>query len=121
MARATAILRELQRLGVRPQRLAAEGYGEFAPFADNNTEAGRAENRKVVIAISKFAARPLNSQQQIPAEATPEQVEQILQQATKLPAEDGTIHVIRLPHGGIRITAAPETATDNTEKKNGNN
>ena len=63
-----------------PERLAAEGYGEYAPFADNATAQGRAENRKVVIAISKFAARPLNNQQQIPAEATPEQVEQILQQ-----------------------------------------
>lgn len=121
MARATAILRELQRLGVRPERLAAEGYGEFAPFADNSSEAGRAENRKVVIAISKFAARPLKSQQQVPAEATPEQVQQFLRQAAQSPAEDGTIHVIRLPHGGIRITAAPEAATDNTEQKNGNN
>lgn len=121
MARATAILRELQSLGVKPERLAAEGYGEFAPFADNSTEQGRAENRKVVIAISKFAVRPLKTQSQLPSEATPAELQQVLQQATTLPAEDGTIHVIRLPHGGIRITSAPPAPADNKEQKDGNN
>jgi len=120
MARATAILRDLQRLGVRPERLAAEGYGEFAPFADNSTAAGRAENRKVVIAISKFAARPPQAANSVSEVSSVEQAAEILRAVPQ--AEDGTIKVIRLPHGGIKITSAADAAVvDSTKKNNGNN
>ena len=37
--------------GVNPAQLAAEGFGEFSPVAANNTDAGRAQNRRVVIVI----------------------------------------------------------------------
>lgn len=37
----------LLRKGVDPQRISHEGYGETRPIADNNTEAGRAKNRRV--------------------------------------------------------------------------
>jgi chemotaxis protein MotB len=119
MARATAILRELQRLGVQPERMAAEGYGEFAPFADNATAAGRAENRKVVIAISKFATRPASSQPSVSEATSLEQAEQMLQQQPTTAADDGTIKVIRLPHGGIKITS-DATVQSEQKKNNGN-
>lgn len=35
----------------KPKRLAAVGYGEFQPIADNTTKLGRAKNRRVVIAV----------------------------------------------------------------------
>jgi len=119
MARATAILRELQRLGVQPERMAAEGYGEFAPFADNATAEGRAENRKVVIAISKLAARPVSSTNSVSEATSLEQAGQMLQQQQTTVAEDGTIKVIRLPHGGIKITS--DATVQSEQKKNNRN
>lgn len=119
MARATAILRELQRLGVQPERMAAEGCGEFAPFADNATAEGRAENRKVVIAISKLAARPVSSANSVSEATSLEQAGQMLQQQQTTVADDGTIKVIRLPHGGIKITS-DATVQSEQKKNNGN-
>lgn len=52
-ARAGSVVRMLAADGVDPQRLAAVGYGEFQPIADNATEAGRARNRRVVLVISR--------------------------------------------------------------------
>lgn len=46
--RADAVKAELVKLGVDASRLSAVGYGADKPVADNNTEAGRAENRRVV-------------------------------------------------------------------------
>lgn len=54
-ARASAVLRYLGSQGVAPQRMAATGYGEFQPLADNNTEQGRAQNRRVLIKVAKNA------------------------------------------------------------------
>jgi chemotaxis protein MotB len=119
MARATVILRELQRLGVQPERMAAEGYGEFSPFADNATAEGRAENRKVVIAISKLAARPVSSANSVSEVTSLEQAGQMLQQQQTTVADDGTIKVIRLPHGGIKITS-DATVQSEQKKNNGN-
>jgi chemotaxis protein MotB len=39
------------RFGVAPERMSAIGYGEFKPIADNDTEAGRQKNRRVVLVI----------------------------------------------------------------------
>ena len=38
---------------VNPSRLAAVGYGEFQPVADNTTAEGRGRNRRVVLVISR--------------------------------------------------------------------
>lgn len=50
-ARATNVVYELLAAGIAPNRLAAMGYGEFQPIADNATEAGRSRNRRVEIVI----------------------------------------------------------------------
>lgn len=52
-ARAASIVRMLVMGGVQPERLAAVGYGEFQPIADNSDAAGRARNRRVVLVISR--------------------------------------------------------------------
>lgn len=52
-ARAVSVLRLLAEQGVDSSRMAAIGYGEFQPAADNNTEDGRSRNRRVVIVVSK--------------------------------------------------------------------
>ncbi len=49
MARAYAVLRELEAGGVPPDRLAGEGYGEYRPIASNATPEGRAKNRRIEI------------------------------------------------------------------------
>lgn len=41
----------INQSGIKPERVSAAGYGEFRPKADNNTEAGRASNRRVDILI----------------------------------------------------------------------
>jgi chemotaxis protein MotB len=50
-ARAANVVNLLMRNGVRPERMAAVGYGEFQPIADNGIESGRVQNRRVVIVI----------------------------------------------------------------------
>lgn len=49
MARAYAVLRELEAGGVPPERLSGEGYGEYRPVASNATAEGRAKNRRIEI------------------------------------------------------------------------
>jgi chemotaxis protein MotB len=121
------VLRRLQALGVNPERLAAEGYGEYSPFADNSTAAGRAENRKVVIAVSKLSSKPTMSEADAPSQAidaqqTPDNIS--VQQATDAAqtgqvevSADGTIKVIQLPHGGIKITSAADTPPPAQQKR----
>lgn len=52
-ARAASIVRMLAMDGVKESRLAAVGYGEFQPVADNATAEGRARNRRVVLVVSR--------------------------------------------------------------------
>ena len=47
--RASRVRQRLIDLGVSPSQLTANGYGESQPIADNDTESGRAANRRVEI------------------------------------------------------------------------
>lgn len=55
-ARAEAVRNALVARGVAAARLVAQGYGEAEPVADNDSEAGRALNRR--IAFRQVAAAP---------------------------------------------------------------
>ncbi|WP_434030891.1 OmpA family protein [[Pseudomonas] boreopolis] len=51
--RADAVQRKLVELGAPADRLAAKGYGQDAPVADNATEEGRAQNRRMIFTVLK--------------------------------------------------------------------
>jgi outer membrane protein OmpA-like peptidoglycan-associated protein len=49
--RAESVAEFLQSLGVASKRLTTEGYGPDQPVADNNSDYGRQQNRRVEVAI----------------------------------------------------------------------
>lgn len=54
-ARATSVVKELAKNNIPPTRMAAVGYGEFHPAADNKTDEGRFKNRRVVLVLMSQA------------------------------------------------------------------
>ena len=50
-ARAASVVHLFMNEGVEPDRMAAIGYGEYRPIADNATPEGRRKNRRVVLVI----------------------------------------------------------------------
>lgn len=50
-ARAASVVHLLGRFGITPGRMAAVGYGEYRPIADNASEDGRQKNRRVALVI----------------------------------------------------------------------
>ena len=59
-ARAAAIARILLQYGnVNPSEMAAEGLAEFRPVADNDTEAGRSQNRRVDVVVMRRPKAPI--------------------------------------------------------------
>jgi len=114
--RATSILRILEDLGLNPSRMAIEGYGQYYPSADNKTALGRAKNRKVVIAISKYGIEKSNLLN------TPtisvKDVEAIAK-ISEVTDTENEVKIIRLPTGGIRITTRSENE-DTSLQQNAN-
>jgi chemotaxis protein MotB len=116
--RATAILRVLETLGLNPARMAIEGYGQYYPSSENLTAQGRARNRKVVVAISKYGLEKANllntptiDLKVVEEIVTPElSSEQAIEQSNN-------IKVIRLKDGGIRITTRNDNSEDIGSKK----
>jgi chemotaxis protein MotB len=133
-ARAATIVKLLTESGVGPTRLAAIGYGEFQPVAGNDSEEGRAANRRVVLMLSRNARlrpelprTPLpapGSAAALPATATPAATSEAGQPAAgpaevttgpgvpapdatpAAPAEPGVVRV-ELEGGGILFTNDP--------------
>lgn len=50
-ARSTTVVRYLQEKGVNPSLLSAAGYSEYRPVASNDTEEGKAKNRRIEIVL----------------------------------------------------------------------
>ena len=51
--RAASVKGELTKLGIADSRLESEGYGQEHPVASNETEEGRAQNRRISIRVTK--------------------------------------------------------------------
>ena len=51
--RADMVMAELVKLGITKSRLEAEGYGPEHPEASNDTEEGRAQNRRIAVRVTK--------------------------------------------------------------------
>jgi outer membrane protein OmpA-like peptidoglycan-associated protein len=49
-ARARSVVAWLTQHGIAADRLAAKGYGKTMPVADNDSDQGRARNRRVEVA-----------------------------------------------------------------------
>jgi outer membrane protein OmpA-like peptidoglycan-associated protein len=55
--RASTVAQYLISQGIDPQRVVTQGYGENYPIASNDTEAGRAQNRRVELTLVPITAR----------------------------------------------------------------
>jgi chemotaxis protein MotB len=56
-ARATSVVRYMiYGLKVAPERLSAVGYAHYRPIADNDTEEGKAKNRRIRLVVFKRVA-----------------------------------------------------------------
>ncbi len=73
-ARAASVVKELAKDGISPTRMAAVGYGEFHPIADNSTEQGRYQNRRVALVLISQSIARYKSQGR---EAEPKRVSQM--------------------------------------------
>jgi outer membrane protein OmpA-like peptidoglycan-associated protein len=61
--RANAVADYLQYQGVQRARMVTRGYGAQFPLASNDTEAGRAQNRRVEIRLSPVTQQDVQGQQ----------------------------------------------------------
>jgi OmpA-OmpF porin, OOP family len=46
------VMNAIVAAGIDPSRLESEGYGEDHPVADNSTEDGRAQNRRIALRVT---------------------------------------------------------------------
>lgn len=59
--RAVTVLNKMISYGLPQDKISIEGYAHFSPVANNNTEEGRAKNRRVEITIYKEPAKSSDS------------------------------------------------------------
>lgn len=60
-ARATTVARYLQeKIGINPGVLSATGYGEYQPIASNETEEGKARNRRIEVVLIPKEISPIS-------------------------------------------------------------
>lgn len=58
--RANWVKQFLLERGVASERIEAQGYGDSDPIADNGSEMGRAQNRRLVVRILDYNGKPIS-------------------------------------------------------------
>ena len=112
-ARAAAVTNSLEQFGIDQNRLSIKANGSNQPIASNDTAEGRAKNRRVVIALSKYEVESIVEPEQIN-----EQKKLIRQDLSdKIEQQAKEIKVIKLPNGGVRITTR-EKEQEQSEQDN---
>ena len=115
-ARAAAIARILLEHGkVNPSEMAAEGLAEFRPVANNDTEAGRSQNRRVDVVVLRRVKAPASATPEAKPEAVAEKPSGVVASPEAVKAK------VEIPHGvkpAAGAAAAPvEKATVVTNLK----
>ncbi len=110
VARAVAILRLLEEQEIVPARMAIEGYGQYSPKVDNNSAQGLLQNRRVVIAISKYG---LERENVIDTPSISVKDIELIKQEVDSAQQGNRIRIVELENGGIRITTRDEDNQDN--------
>ena len=102
-ARSISVIEDMAANGIDPHRLGVEAYGQFAPFVSNATERGRARNRCVTVAISKYAMRPAK------LEVLPDLIDTTPGAREQLAPKDlENLEIIRMPDGRIKVFSRQE-------------
>jgi chemotaxis protein MotB len=68
-ARASSVVKEFINDGIDPTRMAALGYGEFHPVADNRSKQGRFKNRRVVLVLISQSIARYKTDKNVPADS----------------------------------------------------
>ena len=55
--RAVTVLNSLTGYGLKEDKLSIQGYAHYDPIASNETEEGRAKNRRVEITVYKYPSK----------------------------------------------------------------
>lgn len=101
-ARATTIVATFAAGGIQPDRLSAAGYGEFHPIANNATDEGRKQNRRVDIVVTipvpHSADEPPAEEKLEPAKHD-EKAEKHDEKAEPEKTEHGAAHEEKTEHG----------------------
>jgi chemotaxis protein MotB len=120
-ARAASITNLLEEYGIVKPRLSIEANGANEPIADNTTVDGRARNRRVVIALSKYSYKLPTPEEDLQVKPNKQQLQQDI--ADKFPNDannTGEIRIIQLPNGGLRITTRQEAENEQKSSTDGN-
>lgn len=111
-ARAATVVRLLTEYGVDAKRITAVGYGQHHPTSDNDSDAGRAANRRVVIVVARDqnVQRLLNpGKALIPKQVVQEPIDSPKAVSKDIQREENVIKVpvvkaIRTEKGGLKFT-----------------
>lgn len=113
-ARAVSVVNALAKNDVNPLRLSAVGMGEFRPLEANDTEEGRAKNRRVVLRVSRLATAETAAA--VEAEAASEAaivsedgaVESSGDETDASSSDDEGLEPVRLKGGGLLFSSDPD-------------